>query len=141
MRPLRPLLLLASPLVAADAPKLAPDAAGYAKTVAPVFAAHCNKCHTGEKPKGDFDTAAAELPNDFLDLTAKGKWREVVNGLNAHSMPPKKEKQPTATEVAAVVDWITAQAVRAELARRDTAGSTAPRTRTRSASGSAWTST
>ena len=121
MRPLLPLLLFASPLMAADAPKLAPDAAGYAKTVAPFFAAHCNKCHTGAKPKGDFDTAAGKLPNDFLDPAAKGQWKEIVNVLNAHSMPPKKEKQPSATDVTAVVDWITAQAVRAELARRDTA--------------------
>jgi len=121
MRPTLFILLLASPLVAADAPKLAPDAAGYAKTVAPFFAAHCNKCHTGAKPKGDFDTAAGKLPNDFLDPAAKGQWKEIVNVLNAHSMPPKKEKQPAATDVTAVVDWITAQAVRAELARRDTA--------------------
>ncbi len=34
-------------------------------------------------------------------------------------MPPKKEKQPAAKERAAVLDWITEQTVRAELARRD----------------------
>jgi mono/diheme cytochrome c family protein len=100
----------------------APDAAGYQKTVAPFFAAYCNKCHTGAKPKGDFPVDAKGLPNDFADLTARGKWKEVVNVLNSHEMPPKNEaKQPTAKEVAAVVDWITAQAVRAELAKRETA--------------------
>lgn len=121
MRALFPLLLLATPLLAADPPKVVPDAAGYAKTVAPFFAAYCDKCHTGDKPKGEFSTAAKLLPNDFTDPAAKGKWKEVVNVLNSHEMPPKKEKQPTAQEVAAVTDWITSQAVRAELAKRETA--------------------
>lgn len=99
-----------------------PDAAGYAKIVTPFFAAYCNKCHTGGKPKGEFATDAKGLPNDFSDLTAKGKWKEVVNVLNSHEMPPKKEeKQPTAKEVAAVVDWVTEQAVRAEVAGREAA--------------------
>ncbi len=119
MRALLFLVLFAAPLVAADAPKVAPDAAGYAKTVAPFFKAYCAKCHAGEKPKGDFSTVADKLPNDFSDPTAKGTWKEVVNVLNSHEMPPKAEKQPTAKEVAAVADWITGQAVRAELARRE----------------------
>jgi len=117
-------LLFAAPLSAPaqDKGAVAADAAGYAKTVAPFFAAYCNDCHTGAKPKGDFPVDAKGLPNDFADLTARGKWKEVVNVLNSHEMPPKKRaKQPTAQEVAAVVDWITEQAVRAELAKRETA--------------------
>jgi mono/diheme cytochrome c family protein len=101
------------------APAVAPDAAGYEKTVAPFLAANCNKCHTGARPKGEFRTDPAGLPNDFSDLTARGKWKEVVNVLNAHEMPPKKEKQPAPAEVAAVVDWIVGQTVRAETAKRD----------------------
>jgi hypothetical protein len=113
-------LLVPASGTAQDQPALAPDATGYAKIVEPFFAAYCNKCHTGAKPKGDFPVDAKGLPNDFLDLTAKGRWKEVVNVLNSHEMPPKKEaKQPTAKEVAAVVDWITEQSVRAELAKRD----------------------
>lgn len=95
------------------------DQAGYAKIVTPFFAAYCNQCHAGAKPKGDFAVDATHLPNDFLDAAARAKWKEIVNVLNSHEMPPKKEKQPDAKSVAAVVDWITEQSVRAELAKRE----------------------
>jgi len=113
-------LLTPIALQAADTPAVLPDAAGYAKHVEPFFKSYCNECHTGAKPKGEFRTDAQALPNNFLDATAKGKWREIVNVLNSHEMPPQKSKQPKPTEVAAVVDWVTAQAVRAELAQRGT---------------------
>lgn len=115
-------LLAGSVAFAQDKPAFTPDADGYAKTVEPFFAAFCNKCHTGAKPKGDFATNTKGLPNDFRDQSTKAKWKEVVNVLNSHEMPPKEEdKQPTAKEVGAVVDWITEQTVRAELAKRETA--------------------
>ncbi len=98
---------------------LSPDADGYAKAVEPFFAMYCAKCHTGAKPKGNLPTDAKGLPNDFTDVVARGKWKEVANVLNSHEMPPKGEKQPAAKEVAAVTDWISAQAVRAELDRRE----------------------
>jgi mono/diheme cytochrome c family protein len=94
------------------------DRAGHQKIIAPFFADYCNQCHVGEKAKGDFRLDDA-LPNDFVDPAARGKWREIVNVLNSHEMPPKKAKQPTAAEVAKVVDWITEQTVRAELAKRE----------------------
>ncbi|MCE9560911.1 MAG: DUF1592 domain-containing protein [Planctomycetes bacterium] len=96
----------------------ADDTAGYAKHVEPFFKAYCNECHTGDKPKGEFRTDSKTLPPSFIDPATKGKWREVVNVLNSHEMPPKKAKQPKAAEVAAVVDWVTEQAVRAELSQR-----------------------
>ena len=95
------------------------EADGYARTIAPFLKAHCAKCHEGEKPKGDFVTDAKGLPNDFADVAIRGKWKEVVNVLNSHEMPPKKEKQPNAKDTAAVVDWITAQTVKAELNNRE----------------------
>jgi hypothetical protein len=86
--------------------------------VAPFLKAYCVSCHTGEKAKGEFRVDAEALPNDFRDPAAAGKWKEVVNVLAGHEMPPKKSKQPSAAEVSAVVDWATAQSVRAELTRR-----------------------
>lgn len=115
-------LLIPTAVVAQDKVPLVPDAVGYARVVEPFFASFCNKCHTGAKLKGDFALDAKALPNDFLDLSVRGKWKEVVNVLNSHEMPPKKEdKQPTVKDVAAVVDWITEQTVRVELAKRETA--------------------
>jgi len=95
-----------------------PDDAGYGKIIRPFLDSYCASCHTGAKAKGTFrsDTGA---PNDFLDPRAKEIWGEVVRVLNGHEMPPQKAKQPTGAEVSAVVDWITAQAVKAESIRRD----------------------
>lgn len=94
------------------------DGAGFAEKVQPFLKEHCLRCHGPEKQKGDvrLDTGLAE---NFLEVTAKQKWGDVVEVLNSHEMPPEKEKQPEAAQVAAVVDWVTAQLVKAELVRRD----------------------
>ncbi len=47
------------------------------------------------------------------------KWNEVVNVLNSHEMPPEEEPQPDPKLTAKVVDWITEQATKAQVARRD----------------------
>lgn len=109
-------VLFASSLAAEEVPV---DAAGYSKTVAPFLKKYCGECHMGEKPEGEFAVDAARLKNDFGDIAARGKWREIVNVLNSHEMPPEKETQPSASEVAAVVDWITEQTVQAELIKRE----------------------
>ena len=95
------------------------DTAGYQKTVAPFLTAYCQKCHAGEKPQADFAVDLKRLPIDFSQASTRMSWREMVNVLNSHEMPPEKEKQPKPQEVAAVVDWITQQTVRAELAGRE----------------------
>lgn len=106
-------------VVQAARPKWEADDAGYKSIVAPFFAQHCAKCHGDAKPKGDFRTDATGLPNDFLDPSVSAKWKEVVNVLNSHEMPPKKEPQPKPADVAKLVDWVTAQTVRAEQLKRD----------------------
>lgn len=112
-------MMLAAPLAADDNP--VPDRDGYQNVVAPFFRTHCDRCHTGEKPKAEFSTHAGQLANDFRDPATRARWREIVNVLNSHEMPPETEAQPTASDVGKVVDWITAQTVRAELARRERA--------------------
>jgi hypothetical protein len=104
---------------ASAAEPIAADQAGYRKTVAPFFKAYCDKCHVGEKAEAEFRLSAEALPNQFGDPGARAKWREVVNVINSHEMPPEKEPQPSAKEAAAVVDWITEQAIRAELHLRE----------------------
>lgn len=96
-----------------------PDGKGYSRVIAPFFRRYCGDCHEGDKPEGEFAIDATQLLNDFGDPGSRSKWREVVNVLNSHEMPPEKESQPTAAEVAAVVDWITQQTVRAELVLRE----------------------
>lgn len=98
-----------------------PDHQGYLAIVAPFFEKHCQKCHVGDKPKGDFSIEVTRLKNDFADAATRATWREIVNVLNSHEMPPEDEPQPTTEEVSKVVDWATAQTVRAELAKREQA--------------------
>lgn len=95
-----------------------PDAVGYQKVVVPFFRSYCNPCHTGEKPKADF-ALDKRLPNDFFDPAARNNWAEIVNVLNSHEMPPAKSIQPPASDTTKVVEWITAQTVKAELERRE----------------------
>ncbi len=96
-----------------------PDQQGYQKLVAPFFKSYCSECHSGDKPEGEFSLDAAQLKNQLTDPVAKARWREVVNVLNSHEMPPEESPQPQAKDVAAVVDWVTAEAVRAEKFSRE----------------------
>jgi Arc/MetJ-type ribon-helix-helix transcriptional regulator len=96
-----------------------PDNDGYKQVVVPFFRKHCAECHVGEKPEGEFSITKKELGTDFANPVYRGKWREIVNVLNSHGMPPEDKPQPDATEAAAVVDWITKQAVAAEVSKRE----------------------
>ena len=113
------LVLVTASVLAQDASQVPSDQPGYAKTVAPFFKKYCAECHLGDKPEGEFALDAKRLLNDFGDPRTRSKWREIVNVLNSHEMPPEKETQPSESEVAAVVDWITEQTVRAELILRE----------------------
>ncbi len=94
------------------------DEAGFQRIVMPFLQTHCVRCHQRDAPEGELVLDPAPT-RDFTDLSAKGQWREVVNVLNSHGMPPEKEPQPEPTEVAKVVDWITDQTARAELTLRE----------------------
>jgi Protein of unknown function (DUF1592)/Protein of unknown function (DUF1588)/Protein of unknown function (DUF1587)/Protein of unknown function (DUF1595)/Protein of unknown function (DUF1585)/Planctomycete cytochrome C len=113
------LVLISSLALGQDAPPVPADQPGYTKTVAPFLKKYCTECHDGDKPEAEFAVDAKRLGIGFGDPATRQKWREVVNVLNSHEMPPEKETQPSATEVAAVVDWITEQTVRAELILRE----------------------
>src|SRR5690349_14166331 len=69
-----------------------PDVAGFARVAQPFIKENCVACHGPEKQKGKLrlDT----LANDFSDPATAGKWKEVVNSVNGHEMPPEDEKQP-----------------------------------------------
>jgi hypothetical protein len=94
------------------------DEEGYKNTIVPFLRKYCAECHSGLKAKGDFHTDAGGA-NNFLDPAARQAWSSVVDMLNGRQMPPKKSIQPPLAEMAKVVDWITAESVRAELVRRD----------------------
>ncbi len=112
------LSLLCLPLAAQEVSSFRADEAGFRSTVTPFLQKHCIDCHGPKKSKGGL-RADEHLTTDFVDSLVHEKWGEVLNVLNGHEMPPEDEEQPTAEEVASVVDWITRQMVQAELVRRE----------------------
>jgi len=89
--------------------------AGDAKGVESFFKTHCMRCHDGKDKGNDFrlDTLKA----NFADEQLAERWSEVLLRINSGEMPPKKEPRPTATEAAAVVEWIATEIKKGETAR------------------------
>ena len=119
MKPLLTLVVLVASVGPSTAADLTADRDGYTRIAAPFFGKYCKKCHDSGKLEGDFAVDARRLPNEFADPGTRARWGEIVNVLNSHEMPPEKEPQPGSDEVAKLVDWITAQTVRAELVLRE----------------------
>ena len=84
------------------------------------FTEHCETCHSGDKPKGEF--AVARLTDDFNDKQIRKQWLGVLEQLKEGTMPPKDEPRPPAKDVQSVIDWIGTQAEKTEIARRNAEG-------------------
>lgn len=102
---------------AADS-ELQPDTKGFAKNVEPFIAEHCVECHGPKKQKGKLRLDA--LKNEFLDPATAKTWKNVVNTVNSHEMPPEEQHQPDPQSTNQFVDWLTAELGRAEIAKRST---------------------
>ncbi|MEQ2007244.1 MAG: DUF1592 domain-containing protein [Limisphaerales bacterium] len=85
-----------------------------------LFTQHCQKCHSGTKPKGDFQIE--NLTQDFSDRKNREQWLTVLEQLKTGEMPPKDKPRPPAPELQAAIKWISERASAAELARRATEG-------------------
>jgi len=80
------------------------------------FEQYCRTCHSGEKPKGDFQVDT--LARDFADKENREQWRKVVEQLKTGTMPPKGKPRPAASEAQALTDWIDGQVAAAEAAHQ-----------------------
>ena len=112
------LCLLTSAALAADAPD--PGAAqlerGFHETVHPFVKSYCFQCHSGAKPKGDFDLSSYST----AEAAAKDyrRWELMAERLDAKEMPPDEAKRhPAAAESRLVIDWI--QSVRRYEAKKN----------------------
>jgi hypothetical protein len=108
------LLLLAVAVRGATTAEPVPAASPSDEPVKAFLAAHCVRCHSGEKPKGDFE--ADKLPADFADRAARDRWAAVLGHLKAGTMPPPKVKErPNEKDTRAAIRWIAGklEAVRA----------------------------
>ena len=106
--------ILIVPLFAAVA--VAQTDPGFKEVAQPFFKQHCVSCHGPEKQKGKLrlDTLTA----NFSDALTAEKWKEVVNSINGHEMPPEDEPQPKPEDAGRVAGWIEAELAKAEIARR-----------------------
>jgi len=69
---------------------------------------HCQECHSGEKPKGDF--SLDKLAPDFDNPANRERWLVVLKRVQAGEMPPKAKPRPAEKDVHALGAWIEAKA-------------------------------
>ena len=101
----------------ADESVLSVDDEGFQKHAAGFFKTHCVGCHSGQSPEGDFAIDKGMGPN-FANRSVAARWREVINVLSSHEMPPASEKQPSTDAVAGLIDWASGEMIRVELHQR-----------------------
>src|SRR5437016_4062108 len=53
---------------------------------------HCQGCHAGEKPKGNFRLDS--LTQDFNDKANRERWLAVSEQIKNGTMPPKEKPRP-----------------------------------------------
>ena len=75
---------------------------------------YCANCHDSDRKKGGLDlTTLSFSPDDPANFA---RWVKVHDRLLAHEMPPKKEDQPTPSELEAFVSRLTGALTAAERA-------------------------
>ena len=105
MKPRRRWSALASLAITGIAARGA-DERAFHESVQPILKERCNICHSTEKQKGDLDlerfTSVGEVKKH------PQVWEQVLEQLANGEMPPKKEKQLSAEQKAALVKWVQA---------------------------------
>src|SRR5438105_2479796 len=70
-----------------------PKSADYEQKVKPLITARCLECHSGAKPKGDFNLE--RLPTDFAKDANQKQWLKALERVKAGEMPPQPKAQLT----------------------------------------------
>jgi mono/diheme cytochrome c family protein len=81
----------------------------------PFFARHCQACHAGPKPKGNFRLES--LSQDFTDKDNRVRWLAALEQVKEGNMPPAEKPRPSAQEIQALSEWIGGRVATAETAR------------------------
>ena len=101
MHPMKLVLLLCSLAQLAAAQ----DAAStFAARVQPLLKTYCTECHAGAKPKAGIQLSGPRTADQLA--AERDHWFRALDALEAGTMPPKDEKQPTPAERAALVAWL-----------------------------------
>jgi hypothetical protein len=101
--------------VAPTARTAEPDPKPSGAQTPPLLAQHCQGCHAGDKPKGDFRLDS--LTPDFNDKANRERWLAVAEQVRSGAMPPKGKPRPPEKDALALTDWIRGRAEAAEGAR------------------------
>ncbi len=80
------------------------------------FSQHCEKCHSGAKPKGKFDIT--KLSADFSDASNREHWQRVLEQIQSGDMPPEDKPRPSEQDANTAMKWIRGEVDAIELARR-----------------------
>jgi Protein of unknown function (DUF1592)/Protein of unknown function (DUF1588)/Protein of unknown function (DUF1585)/Protein of unknown function (DUF1587) len=119
---LQSLLLLAAflavPHVSADEP-LPPstnhESSEFEKTVRPLLATYCFKCHNEVDPSGNIDLKSPQTSNEVDE--AFENWRSAVRVLQDTTMPPSDEQAPSDEERQIIANWFQSRFVDNVIAR------------------------
>ena len=65
---------------------------------------YCLDCHDDFERKAEISLEASEI--DWSDHESVELWERVIKVLNTGEMPPKKERQPSASERTAMTEWL-----------------------------------
>ncbi|MBL8826783.1 MAG: DUF1587 domain-containing protein, partial [Planctomycetaceae bacterium] len=97
------LLLLLASLAALLMDRAAATHAAEANTDlgASFLALHCQACHSGDEPQGDFRLST--LTDNFADRANREQWLNVLQQVKDGAMPPANKPRPTTAEVAAFI--------------------------------------
>ncbi len=68
---------------------------------------HCLECHDADVSKGDL--SLHRLQADFTETGSIDTWQKVLEKLETHEMPPKKQPRPDAATLDKVTQWIRTQ--------------------------------
>jgi mono/diheme cytochrome c family protein len=90
-----------------------PAATQPAEHVRAFLTKHCQECHAGEKPKGDF--RIEQLGANFDSQAIRERWLAALKRVKAGEMPPKAKPRPAEKDIQALGEWIDSQT---EAARR-----------------------
>ncbi len=92
----------------------------FSTEIEPLLEAYCVKCHGPEEQESNLriDT----LDRDFVNGRDGESWHDMLDVLILEDMPPEDEDQPSVTERAAIVEWITDKLTQASEIRRSTGG-------------------
>lgn len=109
------LLMLVSPLI----PAQTSVGDSYDSIVTPFFEDNCLRCHGPREVNGNLRVDRLSI-DDFASTTRASRWKEILDAVNGHEMPPVDERQPDPDTLARFADWVLDRLIEAEKSSQST---------------------